>query len=117
MANESIRAAAKARSIHLWEIAAELNVSEKTFSRQLRKELPAEQQRMIMGIIENYAGIGRNLDIKAAAAENRVHLWEIAEQLCMSDSDFSRYLRKDLSTSEKEKLFSIITELAAAGVY
>jgi len=117
MANERIREAAKARSIHLWEIAAELNISDKTLSRQLRKELPEDKQRAIMEIIENYAGIGKNIEIRAAAAEKRVRLWEIAEQLRMSDSDFSRYLRKELSPEEEKKLYSLIDELAAANGY
>lgn len=113
MANEIIREAAKARNIRLWEIAAELKITDKTFSRQLRTELPEEKQREILKIIENYAGIGKNLDIKAAAAEKRVYLWQIAEKLKMSDSEFSRLLRKDLHAEEKTKILTIIKDLAA----
>ena len=46
-----------------------------------------------------------NLDIKAAANEAGVRLWEIANEcLGITDSHFSRKLRHELPDEEKEKI-------------
>ena len=53
-----------------------------------------------------------NQDIRCAAAGAGVKLWKIADALGITDSSFSRKLRKELSQEEKEKIFSIIEKLA-----
>ena len=53
-----------------------------------------------------------NLDIRAAAKGAGVKLWEIAEKLNILDSNFSRKLRHELPQAEKERIFSIIEEIA-----
>jgi len=53
-----------------------------------------------------------NQDIRHAAAESIVRLWRIADALGITDSSFSRKLRKELPQEEKEKIFSIIRELS-----
>lgn len=53
-----------------------------------------------------------NQDIRQAAAESIVRLWRIADALGITDSSFSRKLRKELPQEEKEKIFSIIRELS-----
>lgn len=53
----------------------------------------------------------KNLDIKNLAKEKGVKLWQIADKLGMQDSNFSRKLRKELPTTEKEKIFEIIENL------
>lgn len=112
MANERIRSAAKEHNLHLWEIAAALNISDNTFSRQLRNELPEDRQNEIISKIEHLTGTDRNAEIKAAAAANHVKIWEIAERMNMSDSDFSRFMRKDLSSIERSALLNTINEIA-----
>lgn len=53
-----------------------------------------------------------NQDIRRTAAVAGVRLWQIADKLGITDSGFSRKLRKELSQEEKEKIFSIIEKLA-----
>ena len=54
----------------------------------------------------------KNNDIRAAAATKSVKLWQIAEELGISDSSFSRKLRKELSTEEMNHIFEIIDKLS-----
>lgn len=49
-----------------------------------------------------------NVDIRRVAAGNGVRLWQIADALGISDAQFSRKLRREISTEEKEKVFEII---------
>ena len=50
--------------------------------------------------------------MRQAAKAAGVSLWKIAEKLGVSCSWFSCMLRKELSPEMKEKVFSIIRELA-----
>lgn len=50
--NFEIRSKAKAHSVKLWEIANELGITDSTFSRKLRKELPEEEKSRILSIID-----------------------------------------------------------------
>ncbi len=52
-----------------------------------------------------------NLDIRSEASNAGVKLWQIAERLCITDGNFSRKLRKELTTEEKSKIKAIIAEL------
>lgn len=54
----------------------------------------------------------KNQDIRRTAAGAGVKLWQIAEALGIADCSLSRKLRKELPNDEKEKIFSIIAELA-----
>lgn len=54
----------------------------------------------------------KNQDIRRTAAGSGVKLWEIAAALGIADSSLSRKLRKELPNDEKEKIFSIIDQLA-----
>ncbi|WP_302685424.1 hypothetical protein [uncultured Ruminococcus sp.] len=53
-----------------------------------------------------------NLDIRAKAKGAGVKLWEIADKLGITDSHFSRKLRHELPQAEKDRIFSIIEEIA-----
>lgn len=55
----------------------------------------------------------KNLDIREEAKTAKVNLWQIAEQLGIVDSTFSRKLRKELSVEEKTKIRAIISKLSA----
>lgn len=55
MYNHQIRDYANKQGVRLWQIAAELGINDGNFSRKLRKELPAEEQQRIMGIIDTLA--------------------------------------------------------------
>lgn len=54
----------------------------------------------------------QNSDIRTAAAGAGVKLWQIAEKLGTTDSNFSRKLRRELAQNEKEKIFGVIDEIA-----
>ena len=53
-----------------------------------------------------------NQDIRQTATESSVRLWRIANALGITDSSFSRKLRKELSQEEKTEIFSIIQRLS-----
>lgn len=53
----------------------------------------------------------KNNDIRQKAQKANVKLWQIAEKLSVTDSTFSKMLRKELSTEQKEKIFAIIATL------
>ncbi len=55
MANEISTREAKKSKVNLWELADSVNVSESTFYRWLRKELPAEKQETILHAISEIA--------------------------------------------------------------
>ena len=53
-----------------------------------------------------------NQDIRRAAAGAGLKLWQVADALGIADGSLSRKLRHELPAEEKEKIFSIIQELA-----
>lgn len=53
-----------------------------------------------------------NQDIRQTATKSSVRLWRIADVLGITDSSFSRKLRKELPQEEKERIFSIIQKLS-----
>lgn len=53
----------------------------------------------------------QNVDIRKAAKEAKVNLWEIAEVYGINDGNFSRKLRRELPESEKQKIFAIIEQI------
>ena len=55
MKNQAIRQAAKIRGVRLWMIAERLNINDGSFSRKLRRELPEDEQRRILAIIDELA--------------------------------------------------------------
>lgn len=50
--NEHIRQAAKKAKVSLWEVAAELGISEPTIIRWLRFPLPEDKEQRIMAAIK-----------------------------------------------------------------
>lgn len=54
----------------------------------------------------------KNYDVKTAAKNRGVYLWQVAEALGIADTTLCRRLRKELSAEEKERIFSIIDELS-----
>ena len=55
-----------------------------------------------------------NFDIRTDAISAGVKLWQIADKLGLSDSSFSRKLRKELSSEEKARIRAIIAEIKGA---
>lgn len=54
-----------------------------------------------------------NQQIREAAKSAGVKLWEIAAKVGVTDSNFSRKLRRELSQAETAQILSIISDLAA----
>ena len=54
-----------------------------------------------------------NIEIKTAAKQKGVFYYEIADRLGMYDTALSRKLRRELSAEEKQRIFSLIDEIAA----
>lgn len=55
MHNVQIRSAAAASGIKLWQIADILRITDATFSRKLRKELPQEEKQRVLEAIDRLA--------------------------------------------------------------
>lgn len=53
-----------------------------------------------------------NLDIRQRAEENAVMLWQVADGLGVADATLSRWLRKELPSETKQKVFAIIDRIA-----
>ena len=53
-----------------------------------------------------------NKEIREAAKQASVCLWQIAERLGMNDGNFSRKLRRELSDCDRARIMEIIAELA-----
>ena len=53
-----------------------------------------------------------NQEIRRAAKDSGVKLWQIAEEYGVNDGNFSRKLRKELSPEEKSRILSIIKKLS-----
>lgn len=52
-----------------------------------------------------------NKDIRKLARVNDIPLWKIANGLGITDSTFSKWLRKELSDTKKQEIILIINEL------
>ena len=55
----------------------------------------------------------KNQDIRNEIKAARLYLWQVADVLGLSDSNFSRKLRHELSDEEKARIRTIIAELSA----
>lgn len=55
MHNKTIRQLAKEKNVKLWQIADALGINDGNLSRKLRKELPQEEQKKIISIINELA--------------------------------------------------------------
>ena len=53
-----------------------------------------------------------NKEIRSAAKNAGVRLWEVAAAYGINDGNFSRKLRRELPQEEKEKILAIIDRLA-----
>lgn len=55
----------------------------------------------------------KNLELREHAKNKGVKLWQVADELNVLDSNFSRLLRKELSEEKKNEIIRIIDRLAA----
>ena len=59
MNNKKIRDEARTCRVKLWQVAEQIGITDGNFSRKLRKELPEEEQALIIGIIHKLADGGQ----------------------------------------------------------
>lgn len=52
-----------------------------------------------------------NEEIRQAAKSSGVKLWQVAERYGLNDGNFSRKLRHELPSCEKQKILKIILEV------
>ena len=62
--------------------------------------------------LKGYKIMKANQEIRAAAKEKGVKMWEIADVYGVNDGNFSRKLRYELPEIEKTKILAIIDEIA-----
>ena len=55
----------------------------------------------------------QNKEIREAARQAGVKLWQIADALGMTDGNFSRKLRHELTEGQQEKVYAIIAKLSS----
>lgn len=53
--NREIKSAAKSAGVYHWEIAEKMGIQDSAFSRKLRRELPEQEKREILQIIQDIA--------------------------------------------------------------
>lgn len=54
-----------------------------------------------------------NIEIRESAKKNGVKLWMVAEAIGIADSGLSKKLRRELPKDERERILSVIDQLAA----
>ena len=54
----------------------------------------------------------KNLDIRELLKEKRVRQWQVADKLGIVEMTLVRKLRYELTAEEKQKIFTIVEELA-----
>lgn len=53
-----------------------------------------------------------NREIREAAKQKGVKLWQIADALGITDASFSRKLRREFTDDERERILAIIDRIA-----
>ena len=53
-----------------------------------------------------------NMEIRREAAKNGLKLWEVAEACGITDSTFSRKLRRELPSDQRDHVLRVIANLA-----
>lgn len=53
----------------------------------------------------------KNLEIRKALRVSGIPQWKLAEEYNVSESQFSRLMRKELSVDEKGEIFSLIEKM------
>lgn len=62
--NMAIRESAQRTGVRLWEVAYALGVEDSTFSRKLRRELPAQEQEKILRLVAEIAQLKQEEESK-----------------------------------------------------
>ncbi len=53
----------------------------------------------------------RNVDLRTAARDNGVYLWELAERMGVTDATFSRQLRREFTKEQRERALKAIEDI------
>lgn len=52
-----------------------------------------------------------NLEVRNEILKNNLKFWQVAYKLNINDGNFSRLLRKELTTDKKNEIYKVINEL------
>ena len=80
------------------------------FAKMIIKQLITAVNNFLKG------GYMCNKEIREAAKQAGVCLWQIAERLGMNDGNFSRKLRRELSEVDRARVMEIIAELSKEAI-
>lgn len=56
-----------------------------------------------------------NLDIRELLKKNKIYQWQVAQELGMQDSNFSKLMRQELSKDKKDEIIKIINDILSRG--
>lgn len=62
LSNSDVRTKARENGVRLWEIADKLGISEPTITRKLRRELPADEKKKMLAIIDEIAAAKQKMN-------------------------------------------------------
>ena len=62
LSNSDVRTKARENGVRLWEIADKLGISEPTMTRKLRRELPADEKKKMLAIIDEIAAAKQKMN-------------------------------------------------------
>ena len=55
--------------------------------------------------------IAKNIEVRQAIKKAAIKYWQVADKIGITDGNFSRLLRHELSPEKKAEIFSAIAEL------
>lgn len=71
--NKDIREAAASAGVFLWQVAEAIGVTDGTFSRKLRRELPDDDKAAILQIIQQLSSSAKSQSLSFIVLMNQFH--------------------------------------------
>ena len=71
--NKDIREAAASAGVFLWQVAEAIGVTDGTFSRKLRRELPDDDKAAILQIIQQLSSSAKPQSLSFIVSMNQFH--------------------------------------------
>ena len=112
--NTDIRKAIKEKGLKHCEVANGLGIGSTTFSAWLQTELTPERKERVLNVLENYTGKPTkelNKDVRAAIRKKGLANYEVATAIGIKPISFARWLEKELSEEQKQRVYAAIESL------
>ena len=109
--NTEIKKAIKEKGLKHCEVANGLGIGSTTFSTWLQTELTPERKERVLNVLENYTGKPTkelNKDVRTAIHEKGLAHYEIANAIGIAPISFARWLEKELSEEQKQRVYAAI---------